>query len=122
MQAALEQADALDVASTGREVVDRLAEVETVVTARDELRRVSHAASLLSYDQRLVLRSQVSGLSCAELCRQQGWSREKYRKVAQRARARLRDLTDSFDGGVPSPRRPSEEIAGPTYAHVSPHT
>ena len=122
MQAALEQADALDIVGEGRELVDRAAGVDAQVILRDELRRLARVARLLSADQRLVLSSQVGGESCAELCRRHGWSREKYRKVAQRARARLRDLADAVDAGVPPASDRSEEIAGLTYAHVSPHT
>jgi DNA-directed RNA polymerase specialized sigma24 family protein len=38
---------------------------------------------------------QLHPMSRAETCRSLGWSAEKYRKVAQRARARLRGLIDS---------------------------
>ncbi len=31
-------------------------------------------------------------MDCAQFCERFGWSKEKYRKVAQRARARLREL------------------------------
>ena len=34
-------------------------------------------------------------MSCAQFCGQFGWSKEKYRKVSQRARARLRELLSS---------------------------
>jgi hypothetical protein len=34
-------------------------------------------------------------MECVEFCRRFGWSKEKYRKVAQRARARLRELLAS---------------------------
>jgi protein-L-isoaspartate O-methyltransferase len=44
-------------------------------------------------DQRLVLASQLHPqMRPGEFCRRHGWSSEKYRKVAQRARARLRQL------------------------------
>ena len=31
-------------------------------------------------------------MECAQFCGRFGWSKEKYRKVSQRARARLREL------------------------------
>jgi hypothetical protein len=44
----------------------------------------------------LVLTNRIdSGMECAQFCNQFGWSKEKYRKVAQRARARLRELLAS---------------------------
>ena len=59
----------------------------------------------LTPDQRLVLASQVAlGIGCDEFCRLHGWSPEKYRKVAQRGRARLRRLM-SVEDAVPSPTR-----------------
>ena len=61
---------------------------------RHELRRVEELARALTADQRLVLACQI-GLqmeSRRQFCRGFGWSAEKYRKVAQRARARLRRL------------------------------
>jgi anti-sigma factor RsiW len=38
-------------------------------------------------------------MDCADFCARYGWSAEKYRKVAQRARARLRVLVDSHQSG-----------------------
>jgi len=83
-------------------VADPRAEVEPLVLRRLELSRLRELATQLTADQRLVLRSQLDGIECAELCSRLGWSAEKYRKVAQRARARLRLLLDS-DGGFPAP-------------------
>ncbi|HTZ86442.1 MAG TPA: hypothetical protein VMB05_07225 [Solirubrobacteraceae bacterium] len=120
MQAALERANPLGGEAEG--VVDRDLAVDAQVIVRDELRRLGEVAQLLTHDQRMVLRSQVEGERCAELCRRQGWSREKYRKVAQRARAQLRMLIDRAEGDVPFGPSASEEIAGLTYAHVHPHT
>lgn len=122
IQAALEHAEVLGLGDEGDGVEDHTADVSAQVILREELRCVRDAASQLSSDQRLVLGSQLRGESCAELCRAHGWSREKYRKVAQRARARLRVLVEGAEGDVPPGARASEEIAGQTYAHVSPHT
>ncbi len=78
----------------GIDVEDVHADVHERVARRLELEQVVRVAQRLSSDQRLVLASQVHGVACAELCRHTGWSTEKYRKVAQRGRARLRELTD----------------------------
>ncbi len=119
IQAALEQAEALGtIAGEGVEILDRGASVDAKVILRDELRRLSGLLRLLSVDQRLVLASQVSGEPCAQFCSRRGWSREKYRKVAQRARMRLRALTVEPD--VPSSAATSEEHVGPTYEITPP--
>jgi DNA-directed RNA polymerase specialized sigma24 family protein len=118
IQAALERAETLGgAAGEGVEIVDRGAGVETQVILRDELRRVARLAGLLSVDQRLVLASQLGGETCAQLCSRRGWSREKYRKVAQRARARLRSLMAESD--VPRQARSSDENAGPAYEYIT---
>jgi hypothetical protein len=58
------------------------------------LRTLERAAHELSPDQRLVLACQIGlQMSAGEFCARFGWSHEKHRKVAQRARARLRWLT-----------------------------
>jgi DNA-directed RNA polymerase specialized sigma24 family protein len=95
LQAALEGALPLGDAG-GREVelADPRAEVHPLVLHRLRLRRVARLAPLLTPDQRLVLACQLAGIDRAEFCRAYGWSFEKYRKVAQRARARLRELVD----------------------------
>jgi DNA-directed RNA polymerase specialized sigma24 family protein len=100
LQAALEGALTLgDPGGRGVEVVDPRAEVHPLVARRADLRRVSEVASRLTPDQRLILASQVAlGMDRAEFCRRYGWSFEKYRKVAQRARARLRALMDAEPG------------------------
>ncbi len=77
----------------GIDVEDAHADVHERVARRLELEQVVRVAERLSSDQRLVLASQVHGVGCAELCRHTGWSAEKYRKVAQRGRTRLRELT-----------------------------
>ncbi|MGA8364054.1 MAG: hypothetical protein WB709_05995 [Solirubrobacteraceae bacterium] len=75
------------------EVVDPRADVERLTLLRHELRALERAAHGLSSDQRLVLACQIAlQMSAGEFCRTFGWSHEKHRKVAQRARARLRRL------------------------------
>ncbi len=78
------------------EVADPRAEVEALVERRIELQRIGSLMGSLTADQRLVLESQLyTQIDVEELCERLGWSYEKYRKVAQRARARLRRLLDS---------------------------
>ncbi len=94
MQAALEAALSLDCVEEDQiDIVDVRAELETLVMLRQDLRRVQSLAQELTPDQQLVLACQV-GLQMGrrDFCRRYGWSQEKYRKVAQRARARLRRL------------------------------
>jgi len=77
----------------GIAIVDPRVDVERLVVLRDELRRVQRLARALTADQQLVLREQLrGGERCRDFCQKAGWSAEKYRKVAQRARARLRAL------------------------------
>jgi len=114
MQAALETAmsiGGLDEAQI--EIVDTRAEPERLAILRQELRRVQSLAQELTPDQQLVLACQV-GLQMGrrEFCRRFNWSPEKYRKVAQRARARLRELMVLEEVGVPHPTRVSEEKTG----------
>jgi DNA-directed RNA polymerase specialized sigma24 family protein len=92
MQAALEGAMSLDgVGEEHFDVADAQAELERLVILRHELRRIQTVAQKLSYEQRLVIASQVAlQMSCGEFCDRHKWTPEKYRKVAQRARARLR--------------------------------
>jgi DNA-directed RNA polymerase specialized sigma24 family protein len=99
LQAALENALPLGVGEQGVEIADLRAEVHLLATYRSQLREVARLAPLLSRDQRLVLASQVAGMGRAEFCDRHGWSHEKYRKVAQRARARLRRLLGEEPGG-----------------------
>jgi DNA-directed RNA polymerase specialized sigma24 family protein len=114
IQAALEHAEMLGTtAGEGVELIDRGAEVDAKVIVREELRRLSRLVRLLSVDQRRVLASQVGGEPCAQFCSRNGWSREKYRKVAQRARTRLRELMREAD--VPSAAPRSEGHIGQTY-------
>jgi DNA-directed RNA polymerase specialized sigma24 family protein len=75
------------------EVADPRADVERLILLRHELRALGRAAHGLSPDQRLVLACQVGlQMSAGEFCRTFGWSAERHRKVAQRARTRLRRL------------------------------
>lgn len=105
MQAALEQATAFgDAGGATLEVVDARASVERIVLARDDLRRIRRAARRLTDDQRRVIASQLAGESCDACCSRLGWSREKYRKVAQRGRARIGLLVERQDSTVPSER------------------
>jgi hypothetical protein len=49
-----------------------------------------------------------------EFCARHGWSAEKYRKVAQRARARLSELLGTFEADVPTTGSSSDRQPG-TY-------
>jgi DNA-directed RNA polymerase specialized sigma24 family protein len=115
LQAALECA--LPLGSPGEhevEVIDLRADVHPLVASRMDLRRVAEVAFALTPDQRLILACQVAlGMDRAEFCSRYGWSFEKYRKVAQRARARLRALSEVSHplAGVP---RPASEVSHPT--------
>ncbi|MHB1539315.1 MAG: hypothetical protein ACYCUM_04405 [Solirubrobacteraceae bacterium] len=79
----------------GVEVHDPRADVQRTVLARDVLALLPTLARRLTDDQRLVIASQMDDCGCDEFCERHGWSREKYRKVAQRGRARLRALIDA---------------------------
>jgi DNA-directed RNA polymerase specialized sigma24 family protein len=123
MQTALELAMPLD-GETGEriEVVDVRAELEALALLRHDLRRVQVLARKLTHDQRLVLAAQVGQVSCAEFCARYGWTTEKYRKVAQRARTRLRELMARDELGVPPVAGESEGATGTSYVHTSPHS
>jgi hypothetical protein len=93
MQAALESSMSLGGAGEeGVAIVDVRAELEGLVMLRQDLRCVAQVAHQLTADQRLVLAAQLGQIDRGEFCSRYGWSHEKYRKVAQRARARLRTL------------------------------
>jgi DNA-directed RNA polymerase specialized sigma24 family protein len=124
MQAAIETAVPLDCFESDQlELVDVRSELETLVVLREELRRVELLARELSPDQQLILACQVGRqMGSAEFCRHYGWTPEKYRKVAQRARARLRRLLAHEDSDVPLSRERRNSQQGPTYADISPHS
>jgi DNA-directed RNA polymerase specialized sigma24 family protein len=109
VQAALDDALPLrDSGDDGIEVADARAEIERLVISRMDLRSLGRVMHELTPDQRLVLLSHIdSGIGCAQFCLRFGWSKEKYRKVSQRARARLRELLEQSEEdfrarGVPS--------------------
>jgi hypothetical protein len=112
----------------GVDVADARADVERLAFLRHDLRRIVRFSHELSDDQRLVLASQLTGEGCAEFCRKHGWSKEKYRKVAQRGRAQLlRRVTDESaqaqgDVCVPLARARRISQQGHTYETSSPHT
>lgn len=77
------------------QVIDPRAEPERIVEGRLELQRLSDLACKLSEEQQLVLACQTSlQWGSKEFCERFGWTPAKYRKVGQRARARLRLLAD----------------------------
>lgn len=92
--AALEQAASLDADGAELDVPDERASVEHRVIVREELRELAQLAHELTEDQRRALAAQLAGVSGPACCRRWGWSQEKYRKVGQRARLRLRDLRE----------------------------
>jgi DNA-directed RNA polymerase specialized sigma24 family protein len=95
MEAAMDGALQLGEPATGGvDIADLRPGTEERVAGRMELTQVTQAARQLTADQRLVLASQVAlDMSCREFCEQFGWSAEKYRKVAQRGRSRLKLLS-----------------------------
>jgi DNA-directed RNA polymerase specialized sigma24 family protein len=102
-QAALAHARRLGDGADGFEVADVRAEIERIVMLRVDLRGLGQVIHQLTPDQRLVLTSFAdAGIECAEFCERHGWSREKYRKVSQRARARLRELMQAHEESFPS--------------------
>ncbi|HEY2201944.1 MAG TPA: hypothetical protein VGH56_08645 [Solirubrobacteraceae bacterium] len=116
-QAALDGALSLGDCEGDVEVADRSAGVDKLVMLRMDLRSLGKAVGDLTPDQRLVLRSRIdSGMDCAQFCHRFGWSKEKYRKVAQRARARLRELLASEEmawQGSEIRRAPSRDRSSP---------
>jgi DNA-directed RNA polymerase specialized sigma24 family protein len=94
MQAALERARPLGCAGDPEiDVIDPTSGLEEIVALRGELARIAAAASRLTADQRLALAAQLgSATDPSDFCARQGWTLEKYRKVLQRARSRLRSL------------------------------
>jgi DNA-directed RNA polymerase specialized sigma24 family protein len=109
MQAALHTAISLSGGAEGEiEIVDERADVERLAMLRFELELLERVAPALSHDQRLVLACQIGlQMTRGEFCRRYGWTPEKYRKVAQRARKRLRRLLAEAGG---EPVRPDATI------------
>jgi DNA-directed RNA polymerase specialized sigma24 family protein len=104
-------------------VFDARPPVEQTVIMRHDLRRVGDLARRLTPDQRLALASQLAtDTPCAEFCRRHGWTEEKYRKVLQRARARLRVLAADDDAPCPEAAKGSEMAAGVAHEDRSPHS
>jgi DNA-directed RNA polymerase specialized sigma24 family protein len=97
LQAALEGALPLGAPGSREvEVRDLRAEVHPLVSRRLTLQRLPALALALTPEQQLVLGSQVAlEMDRTEFCGRFGWSFEKYRKVAQRARVRLRTLLEA---------------------------
>ncbi len=120
MVAALEGAVSLADDEHAVEIVDRRAAVEARVMLRDQLNEIRRAAQGLTADQRLVLGSQLADVSCATFCSHYGWSREKYRKVAQRARRRLHRSVSTAETAVPCEASMSEQTPGQTDETHSP--
>jgi hypothetical protein len=114
MQAALETAVPLDCVEPRQvDVIDVRAGLEPLVFLREDLRRVPALARELTADQQLVLASQIGlQMGASEFCRLHRWTPEKYRKVAQRARARLQRLMALEEHVVPSRARSSDGQAG----------
>jgi DNA-directed RNA polymerase specialized sigma24 family protein len=107
--------------SSGVEIADARADVERLAFLRHDLLRISQVSCELSGDQRLVLANQLSSdMKRGEFCRAHGWSAEKYRKVAQRARARLaRLLADEEHAPGARELRDSSRVACPAFRHPS---
>lgn len=95
-QALLDGAISLgDAGRSAVEVADPKVDVERDAQLREQLRSLERVAGMLSSDQRLLLACQIGlDMGSAEFCQRFGWSREKHRKVAQRARTRLRALLE----------------------------
>jgi DNA-directed RNA polymerase specialized sigma24 family protein len=121
MAAALEAAVPLGGTEHALDLPDTRSEPERAAIARDELRTVRECLGELSEDQRLVLGWQAIQGACEDFCQVHGWSPEKYRKVAQRARSRLRVLMSSSTG-VPESGAGSEQAPGPACDQNSPHS
>jgi DNA-directed RNA polymerase specialized sigma24 family protein len=129
------------------DIADDRADVERRALLRFELRSLERAAYVLSTDQRLVLCCQIMQMSRRDFCSTFGWSHEKYRKVAQRGRSRLRRELSALGsagrsegrsegrsvagaegpsvagsrGPCPTGFGASEKAAGTTYEAISPH-
>ena len=78
---------------------------EQLVMLRQEIARLQALARSLTADQRVALACQLAQVPNAAVCEHFGWSIEKYRKVAQRGRARLRQLMAAEEMDVPAGQR-----------------
>jgi DNA-directed RNA polymerase specialized sigma24 family protein len=86
---------ALPFAASGGQfdLADTRAEPERLTISREQLASALRHIGALTPDQRAVIATQfVLAMPCEEFCRRSGWTPEKYRKVAQRGRAKLRAL------------------------------
>jgi DNA-directed RNA polymerase specialized sigma24 family protein len=118
-------ADSLSLGAAGErevEIADPRADVEQSALLRAQLRSVERAAHALSPDQRLVLACQVGlQMSAKEFCQRFGWTHEKHRKVAQRARSRLARLIEDPPVGEPvGARAPARAPGGSAVQHAVP--
>ncbi len=113
IETAIATALPVDIPEAGAgELEDPAAEIVRQVVARIEVSRLREVADELTDDQRLVLACQISlGMDCAEFCRRFGWSGEKFRKVAQRGRSRLRALVAEYQVGERCTRLEPDLIA-----------
>lgn len=110
IQAALEEAAPLGATGRSPEVPDDRSDPERIVLAREELRLLRASASALTPDQRLVLAAQLSVESDREWLRaQRQWTPERYRKLAERARVRLRSAMSAQAGVTSSPAGRSQQ-------------
>jgi hypothetical protein len=88
-----------------------------MASTRDELERLREVAAELTQDQRLLLACQVSlGMDSAEFCERFGWSPVKFRKVAERARSRLRTLLSEYELGERCRRLEDDVLAYAAHA------
>jgi DNA-directed RNA polymerase specialized sigma24 family protein len=107
--ARLWSADPADPSPVDQEDPDDLSET---LALRENLARIREVAAELTEDQRLVLACQVSlGMGAGEFCERFGWSAEKFRKVAQRARASLRRLMVEYELGERCARLEDDLVA-----------
>jgi DNA-directed RNA polymerase specialized sigma24 family protein len=91
------------------------------VIAHDELRRITSRLRDLTPDQRLVLANQTFiHRTPADFCEHHGWSLEKYRKVAQRGRARLDHLLQHPDQRREQPHTTTQRTSTTTPRYADP--
>ena len=115
IEAAIEGAATLAPEGEPLELPDTREEPERLAIAREELSGALRSLPKLTPDQRLVIATQyVLEMRCEQFCGRYGWSAEKYRKVAQRGRAKLRSLVSGGHAGsaVPVAASGSEQRPG----------